>query len=104
MDLLNPDIAPQRFTDVQDAIPLRNPQTLQDLLWVDIFGSPATEAVEAELQRTKSLLQSLLEGRAYRHRLSDRLHLRSEDRVGQWELLEAPARQLGDDVVDGRLE
>src|SRR5205807_4605085 len=44
------------------------------------------------------------EGAADGHRLADRLHLGGQGRVGVGELLEGPARHLGDDVVDGRLE
>ena len=56
------------------------------------------------LQAAQRLLQRFLERPADRHRLADRLHLRGQRRVGVGELLEGPARHLGDDVVDGRLE
>ena len=58
----------------------------------------------AELERADALQERLLEGAADGHRLADRLHLRGQRLVGLRELLEGPARDLDDDVVDGRLE
>ena len=46
----------------------------------------------------------LVEGAADGHGLADRLHRGGEQRLGAGELLEGEARDLGDDVVDGRLE
>ena len=46
----------------------------------------------------------LLEGAADRHHLADRLHRGGQHRLGAGEFLEGEARDLGDDVVDGRLE
>ena len=57
-----------------------------------------------ELERADALQERLLEGAADRHRLADRLHLRRQRLVGLRELLEREARDLDDDVVDGRLE
>ena len=50
------------------------------------------------------LLQALLECSADAHRLADRFHLGRKGLVGFGELLEGPARHLGDDVVDRRLK
>ena len=50
------------------------------------------------------LRNDFLERAADRHRLAHRLHLRRQRRIGFGELLEVPPRNLGDDVVDGRLE
>ena len=58
----------------------------------------------AGLERAQRLLQRLGERAADRHHLADRLHLRAEHRRRARQLLERPARDLGDDVVDGRLE
>ena len=44
------------------------------------------------------------EGAADRHRLADRLHRGGQHRLGAGEFLEREARDLGDDIVDGRLE
>ena len=57
-----------------------------------------------ELERAHALEERLLERPADRHRLADRLHLRGQRLVGLRELLERPARDLQDHVVDGRLE
>ena len=58
----------------------------------------------AELQRAEALLEGLGEGPADRHRLADRLHLGAKHGIGPRELLERPARDLGDHVVDDWLE
>ena len=58
-----------------------------------------------ELAREAPRLQERFAERAAdAHRLADRLHLRAERRVGAGELLEREARELDDDVVEGRLE
>ena len=62
------------------------------------------EAGEAGLQPAQRLLQRFLEGAADRHDLADRLHGGGQHRLGAGELLEGEARDLGDDVVDARLE
>ena len=62
------------------------------------------QAVDAGLEAAQRLLQRLLEGAAHRHDLAHRLHLRREPLVGARELLEREARDLGDDVIDRRLE
>ena len=67
-------------------------------------GAVAAEAEAARLQAAQRFLQRFLEGPADGHRLADRFHLRGQRRVGVGEFLEGQARDLGDDVVDGRLE
>ena len=62
------------------------------------------EAGEAGLQPAQRLLQAFLERAADRHHLADRLHRRGQRRACARKLLEREARDLGDDVVDGRLE
>ena len=57
-----------------------------------------------ELAARHRLPEGLLEGAADAHRLADRLHLRPERRIRPGELLEREARELDDDVVEGRLE
>ena len=66
--------------------------------------TPATEAPSADFERTEGLLEGLLEGTPDGHRFADGLHSRCERGVGADELLESEARDLRDDVVDGRLE
>ena len=74
------------------------------LVAAEAFDRDLVEAGEPGLQRTQRLLQGLLEGAADRHRLADRFHRGGEQRLGAGEFLEREARDLGDDIVDGRLE
>ena len=62
------------------------------------------EAVEVCFQRAQSLLEAFLEGAADGHCFAHRLHGGGEVRLGAGELLESKARDLGDDVIDRRLE
>ncbi|KAG1249077.1 hypothetical protein G6F68_013531 [Rhizopus microsporus] len=62
------------------------------------------EAALAGFQATQGLLHRLLEGAAHRHHLAHRLHLGGQAGVGSRELLEGETRNLGDHVVDRRLE
>ncbi len=68
------------------------------------LGGIAVEPVAAGLERTERLLQALGERTPDRHHLTDRLHHGAEHRRRTRQLLEGPARHLGDDVVDRRLE
>ncbi len=65
---------------------------------------PRRRRALVELARAECLEKGLCEGPADAHRLSDRLHLRAERRIGARELLEREARELDDDVVERRLE
>ena len=56
------------------------------------------------LQRSQALLERLAEGAAYGHDLSHRLHGGSQHAGRAVELLEGPSGDLGDHVVEGRLE
>ena len=67
-------------------------------------AAPNSRPLRAELERAERLHEGFLEGAADRHHLADRLHLRGQRAIGARELLERPARDLDDDVVDGRLE
>ena len=62
------------------------------------------EAGEAGLQRAQRLLQGFREGAADGHGLAHGLHRRGQRRLGAGEFFEGEARDLGDHVVDGRLE
>ena len=75
---------------------------LVKLLVLGLLGEES--ALPAELERADALEERLLERAADGHRLAHRLHLRGERRVGLGKLLEVPARNLHDDVVDRRLE
>ena len=49
-------------------------------------------------------MQGALEGAVDRHHLAGRLHLRAERAVAEGELVERPARNLDDDVVERGFE
>ena len=57
-----------------------------------------------QFKASQALLERFGEGSSNRHCFADRLHLGKEHAGCAGELLERPARQLGDDVVDRRLE
>ena len=68
------------------------------------FGRITAETEPALFERTQRLLEALGEGAADRHHLADRLHLCAEHAGRSGQLLERPARDLGDHVVDDGLE
>ena len=71
---------------------------------IETLDGDFVEAGQAGFQRAQRLLQAFLEGAADRHRFADRLHRRGQHVRGAGEFLEGKARDLGDDVIDGRLE
>ena len=91
----------ERVGDVPQPLGARIRELVGDRVRVDGLE---IEAVDAGLEAAQSLLQRFLERAADRHHLADRLHLRGQPSVGLRELLEREARDLGDDVVDRRLE
>jgi hypothetical protein len=56
------------------------------------------------LQRAQAFLQAFLECAPDGHGFADAFHLRGERGVGLREFLEGKARDLGDDVINARLE
>ena len=62
------------------------------------------ETGEPGFHRGQRLLQRLVDGAADRHDLAHRFHRRGELGLGAGEFLEGETRDLGDDVIDGRLE
>ena len=67
------------------------------------LAAPA-ETAGADLERTQTFLHRFLKRAADGHRLADGFHRRGERGIGAEEFLKREARDLGDDVVDGRLE
>ncbi len=97
----------ERVGDVADAVGAGVAQLLGELqlaVAIERQREDRRQSVAAGFEAAQRLLQRLLEGAADRHRLADRFHLRGESVVGAGELLEGEARNLGDDVVDRRLE
>lgn len=77
---------------------------LGQIVFVGRVQSGGVETNFAGFQAAQRLLQRFLEGATHRHHLAHRLHLGGETGIGLRELLEREARDLGDDVVDRRLE
>ena len=108
MNFLARDAQPQRVGQVVDALAVGQSRAARGRLPIAAScaqpGNAALEAPRADLQRAQRLLQRFLEGAADRHHLADRFHLRAEfvDRAAKF--LEGEARNLGDHVIDGRLE
>jgi hypothetical protein len=101
VDLLDRHAQAERVGQKQDALGARLADLLHDLFFIAAaFG----EAVDAGFQAPQRLLKAFLERAADRHHLAHRFHLRGEMRIGLAELLEREARDLGNDVVDRRLE
>ena len=64
----------------------------------------ATEAKAADFQPAQGFLKRLFKRPADGHCLADAFHLRGEGRIGFGEFFEGEARNLGDDIIDRRLE
>src|SRR5204862_251367 len=64
----------------------------------------AAQAAAANLQRAQAFLQAFLERAPDGHRFAHAFHLRGERGVGLRKFLEGKARNLGDDVINARLE
>ena len=98
----------QQFADLLDPIGRRNRCLSEQVLVGQLVEMPrsriATEPEAALLQRPQRLLQAFGERSTDGHDLTDGLHLGAEHAGGARQFLERPARDLGDDVVDDRLE
>ena len=62
------------------------------------------KAVQACLERAQCLLHAFLEISTNRHGFADRFHRGGEKRFGAFKLLKCEARNLGHDIINGRLE
>src|SRR6185295_3382481 len=103
-DLFERESAAKRVAEKPEPARVRQPELLLEVGARHLLAALGLEAVAVDLERADRLLQRLLERPADRHRLADRLHLRAEQIFRLAELLEREARDLGDDVVDRRLE
>ncbi len=105
-DLLFGGAAPQGSLNLQVTVLGRGLDGLEQLL--DLFlrrlVAIPVEAHVALVDGAHRLTEGLLEVAAEGHGLAHGLHRRGQRRVGSWELLEREAWNLGDHVVDGRLE
>ena len=120
--LMNAFIGPAHLHGVSDVVqtPLAGDGKLaMQMIFLDrpgsVFGGPLAisepfvvsvqpETESLDLHRTDRLLKRLLEGPTDRHALAHGFHLRGERLIGLGELLEGPARHLGDHVIDRWLE
>ena len=108
MDFGDAHAEPQRLRDLQQPIGRRladrGAHRVDVVALAEALDLDLVEAGQARLQRAQRLLQRFRERAADRHRLADRLHRGRQNRIGAGEFLEREARDLGDDIVDRRLE
>src|SRR5258706_6333962 len=115
-DLFNGQAGAQGVADEEDAFGVGHAQLAADdvaredvAVAIDFRADApgfavAAQAAAADLQRAQAFLQAFLERAANGHRFADTFHLRGERGVGLREFLEGKARNLGDDVINARLE
>ncbi len=108
IDALDADPPAQQGLDLEQAVGRGDGGGVQQLvvaqLVVVVLGRVAVEAEAALFEATKRFLQALGEGPTNGHDLAHRLHLRTQHTARAWKLLKGPTRDLGDDIVDARLE
>ena len=108
VDLLVLEAEPHGLRHLEQALGRRHAQLGADDVLVVAGAEPLegdiVEAGEARLQAAQRLLQAFRERAPDRHHLADRFHGRRQRARGAGKLLEGKARDLGDHVVDGRLE
>ena len=107
-DLLVRPAEPHRLRHLQEAVRRRRAECGADRVLVVAAAEPLdldlVEPGQPGLEPAQRLLQALLEGAADRHHFADRLHRRRQGVGGAGKFLERKAGNLGDDVIDGRLE
>ena len=79
-----------------------NSRIIDGLIAAKFTASP--EAARARLERAQAFLERLFEGPADRHGLADRLHRRSQRRVGSRKFFKSKTRDLRNDIINGRLK
>ena len=102
MDLINGITGTECFGDDKDTTVCRFVQSLFDV-WNDqlfVFHKP----VHSLSDHAQSLLQSLFEGTANGHDLSDRLHAGAQFTGYSVEFTQVPTRDLADYIIQGRLK
>ena len=108
VDFLDRQAEPKGLRAAQEPVGRRRAEGGADRVLVVALAEPGdldlVEAVPPDLERAQRLLQRFLERAADGHRFADAFHLRGQRRVGLREFLEGEARNLGDDVINGRLE
>ena len=101
-------VALKRFVDAVHAFSVRTDEFLLELLIAHGFDlavlSIRTEAKTSGFERTQRLLEGLFKAASNRHGFTHGLHLRSECGIRCRELFKGEAGNLGDYVVECRLE
>ncbi len=94
--------------DLEEAVRRRRADRGLDGVLVVTLAEPfdldLVKAGKPGLERAQRLLQRFRKGAPDCHRFADRFHRGRERRLGAGEFFEREARDLGDDVVDRRLE
>ena len=98
------DAAAQCLADDQQTLVVDLSNTGLDFLIRPSLELGHDKAVQLHLNAADGLHHRLLKGRCNRHDLTGRLHLGAERVVCVNELIKRPARELGDNIVEGRLE
>src|SRR5262249_8858548 len=108
VDLLVADAKAHGLRNLQNTIGRRRAERRANGVLVvalaEALDGDFVEAGESGLERTQGLLQGFLEGAPDRHRFTDRLHRSGKVRFGTREFLERETWNLGDDIIDRRLE
>ena len=96
------------MADHKQAVGRGRPQSPAQDIHVVALAQPLdlelVEAGQAGFERAQGFLQRLREGASDRHGFADRFHRRGQDGFGAGEFFEGEARNLRDDIIDGRLE
>ena len=100
MDLFHAVAAGEGEPNIVEAVGRWGDQLLGDERLVVTLGAEGFAGFEA----AHAFPQSFFEGAADGHHFTDGLHLRTEHGIRAGEFLKRPLGDLGDDVVDGRLE
>ena len=98
------DAAAQRLADVEQTLVVRAGHALLDLCVRLLLDARRDHAVELDLAAANGLHQRALKAVVDGHDFAGRLHLGAEGVVRVDELVERPARELDDAVVERRLE
>ena len=94
---------PQRSQDRPEALVRRDADVVARID-VPPRGIFPEQRAAAELEGAHGFTEGRLEAAIDRHHLPRCLHLRASAALAEWELVERPARDLDDDVVERRLE
>ena len=109
-DLVVRQAVPHRLRDLEEAVGVGVPSAARMALRFSASSGPmpsiaiSSKPVRPVSSERSAFCSALLEGAADRHRFADRFHRGGQRLLGAGKLLEREARDLGDDVVDGRLE